>query len=397
MQEIYLLGAVRTPIGKYGGSLKGTPAYEMGALVMREAVSRAGVEPGQFDQVIMGEVRQSTEASNMARCAALAAGIPEQVPAYTVNRLCSSAMQAIYDGCKEIWCGDASIVLAGGSENMSRAPYYLRNGRFGDGALALVDSNIEAGTTAQPASLYGPDMSMGVTAENVAERYGITREQQDLFSLESQTRAQRAIREGWFKKEIVPVPIKHKKESVLFTTDEFPRTGTTLEGLAKLKPLFRTDGKGTVTAGNACGRNDGAAAVVLASERMVQQTRTRPLARIAGITSVALDPSVMGYGPVPAVRKVLEKTGLTLQDIDLFELNEAFASQSVACIRDLGIDQARVNIGGGAIALGHPLGATGCRLIVTLLHHLQRTNGHYGIATLCVGGGQGMATVIERL
>lgn len=395
MENIYIMGAVRTAIGKYGGSLKSVPAHQMGALVIREALTRAGVDCGTVDEVILGEVRQSTESSNIARCAALEAGLPETVPGYTVNRLCASAMQAAFCGCQEIWCGEADVIVAGGTENMSRAPVYVRNARWGGNKMAMVDSNIEAGSTAAPASVYGSGLSMTKTAENVAERFGISREEQDAFAAESQRRALAAIEAGYFKKEIVPVEITEKKRSFIFDTDEFPRPGTTMEVLAGLKSIVKPGG--TVTAGNSCGLNDGAAALVLMSERKVKETGLKPLARIVGMTASALDPTIMGYGPVFATRKLLERTGMQIEQLDLIELNEAFASQSVACVRDLRLDPAKVNINGGAIALGHPLGCTGARLIVTLLHNLQRTGGRFGLATLCIGGGQGMAAIIEKL
>lgn len=395
MENVYIMGAVRTAVGKYGGSLKSVPAHTMGALVIQEAVRRAGVNKEWIDEVILGEVRQSTEASNIARCAALEAGLPENVPGFTVNRLCASAMQALFSGCQEIWCGEADVIVAGGTENMSRAPHYLRHERWGDGPLTLVDSNIEAGTTAQPASIYGTALSMPRTAENVAERFHITREEQDRFAAESQRRAASAIAAGYFKEEILPVEVKEKKKNFVFDTDEFPRPSTTMEVLAALKPIVKPDG--TVTAGNSCGLNDGASALVLMSERKMKESGLRPLARIVGITRAALDPAIMGYGPVYATRKIMERTGMTVEQMDLVELNEAFASQAVACMRDLGLDPEKVNINGGAIALGHPLGSTGTRLIVTLLHNLMRTGGRYGLATLCIGGGQSMATIIEKL
>lgn len=395
MENVYIMSAVRTAVGKYGGALKSVPAHTLGALVIKEALERARVDGAMVDEVILGEVRQSTEASNIARCALLEAGLPESVSGFTVNRLCASAMQAIHNGCQEIWLGEADVIVAGGAENMSRAPQYLRNGRWGDGALTLVDSNVEAGSTAQPYSVYGKELSMPKTAENVAERFNISREAQDSFAAESQRRALKAIEAGHFKAEIVPIEIKSKKGTTVFDTDEFPRAGTTVEALAKLKPIAKPDG--TVTAGNSCGRNDGAAALVLMSEKKVQETGLRPLARIVGISRVSLEPDIMGYGPVPATQKILERTGMTLAQIDLVEINEAFASQSVACIRDLGLDPTKVNINGGAIALGHPLGCTGTRLVVTLLHNLERTGGRFGLATLCIGGGQAMATIIERL
>ncbi|WP_195198869.1 thiolase family protein [Faecalispora jeddahensis] len=395
MENVYIMGAVRTAVGKYGGSLKSVPAHTMGALVIQEAVRRAGVNKEWIDEVILGEVRQSTEASNIARCAALEAGLPENVPGFTVNRLCASAMQALFSGCQEIWCGEADVIVAGGTENMSRAPHYLRHERWGDGPLTLVDSNIEAGTTAQPASIYGTALSMPRTAENVAERFHITREEQDRFAAESQRRAAAAIAAGYFKEEILPVEVKEKKKSFVFDTDEFPRPSTTMEVLAGLKPIVKPDG--TVTAGNSCGLNDGASALVLMSERKMKESGLKPLARIVGITRAALDPAIMGYGPVYATRRIMERTGMTVEQMDLVELNEAFASQAVACMRDLGLDPEKVNINGGAIALGHPLGSTGTRLIVTLLHNLMRTGGRYGLATLCIGGGQSMATIIEKL
>lgn len=395
MENVYIMGAVRTAVGKYGGSLKSVPAHTMGALVIQEAVRRSGVNKEWIDEVILGEVRQSTEASNIARCAALEAGLPENVPGFTVNRLCASAMQATFSGCQEIWCGEADVIVAGGTENMSRAPHYLRHERWGDGPLTLVDSNIEAGTTAQPASIYGTTLSMPRTAENVAERFHITREEQDSFAAESQRRAAAAIAAGYFKEEILPVEVKEKRKAFVFDTDEFPRAGTTMEVLAGLRPIVKPDG--TVTAGNSCGLNDGASALVLMSERKCKETGLKPLARIVGISRAALDPAIMGYGPVHATRKLMERTGMTVEQMDLVELNEAFASQALACIRDLGLDPEKVNINGGAIALGHPLGSTGTRLIVTLLHNLQRTGGRYGLATLCIGGGQSMATIIEKL
>lgn len=395
MRDVYIMGAVRTAIGKYGGSLKGVPAHELGALVIKEALSRAGTEGSMVDEVILGEVRQSTEASNIARCALLEAGLPESVPGFTVNRLCASAMQAILCGCQEIWLEQADVIVAGGTENMSRAPVYLRGTRWGGNKNTLVDSNIEAGSTAAPASVYGTGLSMTQTAENVAERFHITREEQDAFAAESQRRALAAIEAGHFKEEIVPVTVQEKKTTFVFDTDEFPRPKTTVEVLAKLKSIVKPGG--TVTAGNSCGLNDGAAALVLMSEDKARRTGQKPMARVMDIVTAALDPAIMGYGPYYAVKKILERNHMTLEQIDLVELNEAFASQSVACIRDLGLDPAKVNVNGGAIALGHPLGCTGARLIVTLLHNLKRTGGRFGLATLCIGGGQAMAALIERV
>ena len=395
MEDVYIASGVRTAIGRYGGALKSVPAHVLASTVMKEAVRRAGIDAERIDEVILGEVRQSTEASNLARCALLGAGFPEHIPGYTVNRLCASAMQAVYSGCQEIWLGEADCIVAGGTENMSRAPVYIRNGRWGDSPMTLVDSNIEAGTTAQPVSVYGTGLSMPKTAENVAERFGISREEQDRFSVESQRRAAAAMEAGYFREEIVPVEVREKKKAFIFDTDEFPKPATTMEILNKLKPIVKPDG--TVTAGNSCGLNDGAACLVLMSGRMVKETGVKPIARIAGITRAALDPTIMGYGPVIAAGKLFEKLGMTAAQMDLTELNEAFASQAVACIRDLKLDPAKVNINGGAIALGHPLGCTGARLLVTLIHNLKRTGGRYGLATLCIGGGQSMAAAVEMI
>ena len=393
LENIYIAGGVRTAIGKYGGSLKSVPAHQLAALVIRNALERAGVADEHVDEVILGEVRQSTEASNLARCALLEAGLPESVPGYTVNRLCASSMQAVFSGCQEIWCGQADVIVAGGAENMSRAPIYLRGTRWGGNKNTLVDSNIEAGTTSAPAEIYGAGLSMPKTAENVAERFHITRQEQDAFAAESQRRAATAIKAGYFRDEIVPVTVKERKQEFVFDTDEFVKPATTVEVLSKLRPIVKSDG--TVTAGNSCGLNDGAAAVVLVSEKKMKELRLTPMARIVDITTAALDPAIMGYGPYYATEKILKRTGMSLDQIDLIELNEAFASQSVACIRDLKLDPAKVNINGGAIALGHPLGCTGVRLMVTLMHNLRRTGGRYGLATLCIGGGQAMAAVLE--
>lgn len=393
LENIYIAGGVRTAIGKYGGSLKSVPAHQLAALVIRNALERAGVADEHVDEVILGEVRQSTEASNLARCALLEAGLPESVPGYTVNRLCASSMQAVFSGCQEIWCGQADVIVAGGAENMSRAPIYLRGTRWGGNKNTLVDSNIEAGTTSAPAEIYGAGLSMPKTAENVAERFHITRQEQDAFAAESQRRAATAIKAGYFRDEIVPVTVKERKQEFVFDTDEFVKPATTVEVLSKLRPIVKSDG--TVTAGNSCGLNDGAAAVVLVSEKKMKELGLTPMARIVDITTAALDPAIMGYGPYYATEKILKRTGMSLDQIDLVELNEAFASQSVACIRNLKLDPAKVNINGGAIALGHPLGCTGVRLMVTLMHNLRRTGGRYGLATLCIGGGQAMAAVLE--
>ena len=396
MQSVYIMSGVRTPIGKYGGSLKSIPAHQLGALVVKEAIHRAGIDKDTVNEVIFGEVRQSTEASNIARCIALEAGLPETVPGYTVNRLCASSMQATMNGMHEIMLGEADIIVSGGTENMSRAPVYLRGSRWGGNKNTLIDSNIEAGSTACPASIYGKGgIPMTLTAENVAERFHITREEQDAFAVESQRRVYAAIQSGFFKDEIVPVEVNEKKNSFVFDTDEFPRPNTTMDVLGKLKPIVKPDG--TVTAGNSCGLNDGASALVLMSESKVKETGLKPIAQILDITTAALDPTIMGYGPYYATKKILDRNHLSIDNLDLVELNEAFASQSVACIRDLKLNPDKVNISGGAIALGHPLGCTGARLITTLLYGLKRTGKQLGLATLCIGGGQAMATLIKMV
>jgi len=392
-EEVVIVSAVRSPIGTFGGSLRNISSGHLASLVIKEAIKRASIQPEQVDEVIMGEVRQTTESSNVARVAALRAGIPETTPAFTVNRLCASGMQAIASSVQEILYGDVEIVVAGGTESMSRSPIYLRGARFGDETPYLVDSNTEAGQ--QPTEIYGANLGMGMTAENVAETYKISREDQDIFALESQKRAKAAIMKGRFQDEIVPIQVNRKKESFQFSQDEHPRFTTTLEGLAKLKPVFKPDG--TVTAGNACGRNDGASALVMMKRQKAQELGLKPLAKIVDWAVSGVSPEIMGIGPVPAVKKLLVKQNKSIQDIDLFELNEAFASQALACIRELSLDIEKVNVNGGAIALGHPVGATGARIVTTLLYEMIKRQQQFGIATLCVGGGQGMAMMIELL
>lgn len=390
-KEVVIVSATRTPIGRFGGSLKGVNSGILASIAMKEAIKRAGISPEQVEDVIFGEVRQTTEASNVARVAALRAGIPDTVPAFAVNRLCASAMQAVGSGVQQIGYGHAEVVVVGGVENMSRSPIYLRNARFGEGNPQLIDSNME--NAQQPIEIYGTHLGMGMTAENVAERYSVSREDQDDFALLSQQKAHQAIINGKFKEEIVPVEIKERKKTFIFDTDEFPRPETTLEALQKLRPAFRENG--SVTAGNACGRNDGSAAMVIMSAEKAKELGVKPLARIVDWSAAGVSPEVMGIGPVPAISKLLTRTGKNLSDIGLIELNEAFAAQALAVIRELGLDMEKVNVNGGAIALGHPLGATGTRIIVTLLHEMMRRKEKLGIATLCVGGGQGMATMIE--
>lgn len=390
-ERVVIVSAVRTAIGRFGGALKNISSGHLAAHVIKEAVRRAGITEEQVNEVIMGEVRQSSESSNVARVAALRAGIPETIPAFTVNRLCASGMQAIVSGVQQILFRQAEIVVAGGTENMSRAPIYLRNSRFGEGNPYLVDSNLENGQ--QPIEIYGPNLGMGITAENVAERFKISREEQDLFALQSQQKAAEAIRTGKFIEEIVPIEVKQKKESFLFDKDEFPRPDTTLSGLQNLRPVFKENG--TVTAGNSCGRNDGAAALVLMTEQNAKALSLKPMARIVDWATAGVSPEIMGIGPVPAIEKLLQRTKKRLEDIGLIELNEAFAAQAVAVIKEAKLDPSKVNVNGGAIALGHPIGATGARIVTTLVHEMRRQNICLGIATLCVGGGQGMAIMLE--
>jgi acetyl-CoA C-acetyltransferase len=393
LKEIVILSAVRTPVGRYGGALKDVNSGQLAAIVVKEAINRARISANQVDEVILGEVRQTTESSNVARVAALRAGVPETSPAFTVNRLCASGMQAVASAVQQIAFGQAEIVVAGGTESMSNAPIYLRNSRFGGDNSKLVDSNSEVGQ--QPTEQYGHYLGMGITAENVAQRYFVTREEQDAFAVESQRRAAIAIESHRFEAEIVSVELKSKKNTILFSVDEHSRPETTMESLAKLKPVFKENG--SVTAGNTCGRNDGAAAMVLTSAEHAKLSGLKPMARIVDWAVTGVSPEVMGVGPVQSVKKLLERTGLTFEDIDLFELNEAFASQAVAVIRELKLDSEKVNVNGGAIALGHPLGATGAKIMTTLMYELIRRQQKRGIATLCIGGGQGMAIMVEMI
>ncbi|KWW21330.1 MULTISPECIES: thiolase family protein [Peribacillus] len=392
-EEIVIVSAVRTPIGRYGGALKNISSGHLASLVINEAIKRANIAAEQVDEVIFGEVRQTTESSNVARVAALRSGIPESAPAFTVNRLCASGMQAIASAAQQLSSGQANIVVAGGTESMSRAPLYLRSARFGGDRTELVDSNTEAGQ--QPQEMYGSRLGMGITAENVARRYNISREEQDAFSIESQRRAAQATETGKFKEEIVPVQVSEKKGTVTIEVDEYPRPDTTMERLAALRPAFKENG--TVTAGNACGRNDGASALVLMKASEAKRLQLKPIAKIVDWAAAGVSPEVMGIGPVPAVGKLLERTGKKIEEIGLFELNEAFASQALAVIRELALDESKVNVNGGAIALGHPVGSTGARIVTTLIHELIRRKERYGIATLCVGGGQGMAIMVETV
>jgi acetyl-CoA C-acetyltransferase len=389
---VVILSACRTPIGTFGGVFKDVSAVELGTVAVREAVARSGVRLDQVDEVILGCVLQAGQGMNPARQVGIKAGLPESVPAHTVNKVCGSGLQAVMLAAQAVKAGDAEIVVAGGIESMSRAPFLLPGARWGErlGHGKVLDHMVHEGLTDA-----FHDIHMGITAENLVERYGIRREDQDAFAAESQARAAAAIREGRFKAEIAPVPIPEKKgELRLVDTDEHPRADATPESLAKLKPAFKKDG--TVTAGNASGLNDGAAALVVTGAGRAQALAVKPMARIVAYASAAVDPKVMGIGPVPAVRKAVEKAGLGLDAIDLFELNEAFAAQSLAVLRELKLDPAKVNVNGGAIALGHPIGASGARVLVTLLHALEARGGRRGVAGLCIGGGQGVALVVER-
>ena len=392
MKEIVLAGAVRTPMGKFGGTLAKTPTAQLGAIVIKEALNRAGVKPEQVDEVIMGCVIQAGLGQNGARLAAVYAGVPIEVPAFTINNVCGSGLKAVNIAAALISAGEADIIVAGGMENMSMGPYISREARNGIrmGDAKLVDAMVYDALTDAFEGYH-----MGITAEKVAEQYGITREAQDEFAAWSQNKCEEAQKAGKFDEEIVPVPVKVKKETVMFTKDEFPRQGVTAEGLAGLKPAFKKEG-GTVTAANASGINDGAAAIVVMSAEKAKELGVTPLVRFVSGASAGVDPSIMGIGPIEATKKVLKKADMSLDQIDLIEANEAFAAQSLAVGNTLGFDKSKLNVNGGAIALGHPVGASGCRILVSLIYELRRRNDKYGLATLCVGGGMGVATIVEK-
>jgi acetyl-CoA C-acetyltransferase len=391
-REVVVVSAVRTAIGTYGGALSNSPPADLAALCVRESVKRAGIEPGDIGHCVIGNVIH-TEARDMymARVAAVNGGLPVETPALTVNRLCGSGLQAIVSASQLILQGDTQAAVAGGAECMSRAQYWLPGLRFGQ---RLGDGQV---IDAMVAALSDPfdTCHMGITAENVAERWGVSREDQDQLALESQQRAFRAIDEGRFKSQIVPVEIKVKREKKAFDTDEHPRRDTSLESLAKLKPAFKGDG--SVTAGNASGLNDGAAAVVLMERSVAESRGIKAMARLVGYSFAGVEPKYMGIGPVPAVRALLDRTGLKVADIDVFEVNQAFAAQALAVSRDLELPDERVNPNGSGIALGHPIGATGCIITVKALHELERIGGRYALVTMCIGGGQGIAAIFERL
>ena len=388
-----ILSACRTPIGAFGGVFKDLTAVDLGAIVIREAIARAGVQPADVGDVIMGCVLQAGAGMNVARQAGLKAGVPVEVPGETVNRVCGSGLQAVVHAVEAIRVGYVDTIVAGGTESMSNAPYLLQGARWGYrlGNAEATDSMIHEGLTCAINSCH-----MGVTAEEIASRYKISRADQDAFAAESQQRAERAQQDGSFQAEMVAVPVPQKKgEPLRIDRDEYPRPGTTVEKLAGLKPAFKKDG--SVTAGNSSGLNDGAAALVVATREQARKIGTAPLARILAYASAGVDPMIMGMGPVPAVRKVLERAKLKVGDIDLFELNEAFAAQAVAVARELGLDPAKVNIHGGAVALGHPIGASGARVLTTLIYALRARKLRYGVASLCIGGGMGIAMAVEAI
>ncbi|WP_368489545.1 acetyl-CoA C-acetyltransferase [Clostridium sp. BJN0013] len=391
MKDVVIVSAVRTAIGSFGGTLKDVSAVDLGAIVIKEAVKRANIKPEQVDEVIFGNVIQAGLGQSPARQAAVKAGIPVEVPAFTLNKVCGSGLRTVSLAAQIIKTGDDDVVVVGGTENMSAAPYLLPKARWGYrmGEGKIVDSMIKDGLWEAFNNYH-----MGITAENIAEKWNITREMQDEFAASSQKKAEAAIKSGKFKDEIVPVTVKQKKKEVVFDTDEFPRFGTTVETLAKLKPAFKKDG--TVTAGNASGINDAAAALVVMSADKAKELGIKPLAKIVSYGSKGLDPKIMGYGPFYATKLALEKANMSIADLDLIEANEAFAAQSLAVAKDLEFDMSKVNVNGGALALGHPVGCSGARILVTLLYEMQRRDAKKGLATLCIGGGMGTALIVER-
>ena len=393
MKEIYAVNCCRTAVGSFGGSLKDVPSPKLGAIVIKEALNRAGVAPDQIDEVMFGCTLTAGLGQNVARQASIGAGLPVEVPAYTVGMVCGSGMKAVIEGARAILAGDAEIIVAGGVENMSAAPYALPAARWDARMFGgkMVDTMLHEGLW----EIFN-NYHMGITAENICDQWGFTREDLDAFALSSQQKTAAAQACGRFDDEIVAVPVKVKKEMVDFKKDEFPRGSTTMEGLAKLKPAFKPDG-GRVTAGNASGVNDGAAAIVLASGEAVEKYGLKPMAKLVSWGQGGVDPKIMGVGPVPASRNALARAGLTIKDMDLIEANEAFAAQSCAVAKELEFDMSKVNVNGGAISIGHPVGASGARIIVTLLHEMQkRDDAKLGLSTLCIGGGMGVATIWEK-
>lgn len=391
-KKVVLAGACRTAIGKMGGALSNTPAADLGSIVIKEALNRAGVKPEQVDEVLMGCVIQAAQGQNVARQASIKAGLPIEVPAVTLNVVCGSGLNCVNQAAAMIMAGQADIVVAGGMENMSMAPYAMTKARFGYrmNNATIVDTMVNDALTDAFNHYH-----MMITAENICDRWHLTREELDEFSANSQQKAEKAMAEHKFDDEIVPVPVKVKKQIVEFKVDEGPRPGTTVETLAKLRCCSGKEG-GMVTAGNASGINDGAAAIVVMSEEKAKELGVTPMATWVQGALAGVEPEIMGIGPVAAIRKVMERTGLTVDDMDLIEANEAFAAQSVAVAKELGFDMSKVNVNGGAVALGHPVGASGCRILVTLLHEMQKRDAKKGLATLCIGGGMGCATIVER-
>ena len=392
MKEIVIASACRTAIGSFGGALKGVSAADLGATVVKEAVNRAGIKPEQVDEVIFGDVLQAGLGQNVARQVTLKAGLPIECTAMTINIVCGSGLKAVALAANQIIAGESDVVVCGGTENMSAAPYAVPSARWGArmNNTQMIDITVNDGLWDAFNNYH-----MGITAENVAEQYGLTREMQDEFAVRSQNRAEAAIKAGKFKDEIVPVVIPQRKgDPVVFDTGEFPKFGSAIEKVAKLRPAFKKDG--TVTAANASGINDGAAAFVVMSKEKADELGVKPLATIVSYATAGVDPTVMGLGPIPATKKALAKAGLEIKDIDLVEANEAFAAQSLAVVRDLGLDAEKTNVNGGAIALGHPVGASGARILVTLLHEMEKRDSKYGLATLCIGGGQGQALIVKR-
>ena len=392
MREVVIVSAVRTAIGAYGGNFKDVSAVQLGTVVAKEALKRAKVEPAIVDEVIFGNVLQAGLGQNVARQVSVHAGIPVEVPSFTVNKVCGSGLKTVALAAQAIMAGEADIILAGGTENMSQAPYLLKTARWGQ---RMGDGTIEDYMVKDGLWDIFNDTHMGVTAENIAEKYSFTREDQDNLAVVSQNRAEEAIKNGRFKDEIVAVEVpQRRKDPIIVDTDEFPRFGTTIEALGKLRPAFKKDG--TVTAGSASGINDGAAAFIIMSKEKAEELGLTPLATIASYASAGVDPSIMGTGPIPATKKALAKINMSVQDLDLVEANEAFAAQALSVIKELNLDTEITNVNGGAIALGHPIGASGARILVTLLHEMAKRDAKNGLATLCIGGGQGIAMIVKR-
>jgi len=392
MREVVIVSAARTPIGSFGGVLKGTKAVTLGAVAVKEAIKRAGIDPAIIDEVVFGNVLQGGLGQNVARQVAMEAGIPKEVPSLTINKVCGSGLRAIGLAASIIKAGDADVIVAGGTESMSLSNYAIPAARWG---ARMGDNKIVDMMTNDGLMDAFNEYHMGVTAENICDQWKLTREELDTFSANSQQKAEAAVTSGRFKDEIAPVVIPGKKGDIVFDTDEYPKFGTTVESLGKLRPAFKKDG-GMVTAGNSSGINDAGAAVIVMSKEKADELGIKYLCKVKGYASAGVDPSIMGIGPVPATKKALEIAGLTVADLDLIEANEAFAAQSVAVGKELGFDPAKLNVNGGAIALGHPIGSSGCRIFVTLIHEMQKRDSKYGLATLCIGGGQGTALIVER-